>query len=69
MWRAQAITPQGSLVDDFAFAETPRIVHVINAPSPAATAALSIGRFIAEKVAEREQGRGRKVAVEISQGD
>ena len=61
MWRAQAITPQGSLVDDFAFAETARIVHVINAPSPAATASLSIGRFIAEKVAQREQGRGRKV--------
>ncbi len=52
--RAQAITPQGSLVDDFAFAETARIVHVINAPSPAATAALSIGQFIARKVAQRE---------------
>lgn len=51
--RAQAITPQGTLVDDFAFAETPRIVHVINAPSPAATAALSIGGVIAGKVAER----------------
>jgi L-2-hydroxyglutarate oxidase LhgO len=40
-------------LDDFAFAETARVVHVINAPSPAATAALSIGQFIAGKVAER----------------
>ncbi|MFZ2358378.1 MAG: L-2-hydroxyglutarate oxidase [Anaerolineae bacterium] len=51
--RAQAIAPDGRPLDDFAFAETARIIHVINAPSPAATAALSIGRFIAEKVAER----------------
>jgi L-2-hydroxyglutarate oxidase len=52
--RAQAITPEGKLVDDFAFAETRRVIHVINAPSPAATASLSIGEFIAGKVAERE---------------
>lgn len=51
--RAQAVTPAGNLVDDFAFAETARIVHVLNAPSPAATASLSIGAFIADKVAER----------------
>ena len=51
--RAQAITPDGNLVDDFTFAETRRIVHVLNAPSPAATAALSIGQAIAAKVAER----------------
>ncbi|MCB0004098.1 MAG: L-2-hydroxyglutarate oxidase [Anaerolineae bacterium] len=51
--RAQAITPQGSLMDDFAFAETARIVHVVNAPSPAATASLGIGAVIAAKVAKR----------------
>ena len=51
--RAQAITPDGKLLDDFAFSETRRIVHVVNAPSPAATASLSIGEFIAGKVAER----------------
>ncbi len=41
--RAQAVGPDGSMLDDFAFAESPRMVHVINAPSPAATASLSIG--------------------------
>ena len=51
--RAQAITPDGKLLDDFAFSETRRVVHVLNAPSPAATASLSIGEFIGAKVAER----------------
>ena len=51
--RAQAITPDGKLLDDFAFSKTRRIVHVVNAPSPAATASLSIDEFIAAKVAER----------------
>lgn len=51
--RAQAVAPDGSMVDDFAFAETARIVHVVNAPSPAATAALSIGRAIVERLAKR----------------
>ena len=51
--RAQAVAPDGSMLDDFAFAETSRVIHVINAPSPAATAALSIGRSIVEKLAAR----------------
>lgn len=51
--RAQAVAPDGSMVDDFAFVETARIVHVINAPSPAATASLSIGATVARKVGER----------------
>jgi L-2-hydroxyglutarate oxidase len=51
--RAQAVVPDGSMLDDFAFAETARVVHVVNAPSPAATAALSIGRSIVAKLAER----------------
>ncbi len=47
--RAQAIQPDGSLVDDFAFMETDRMVHVLNAPSPAATASFAIGDHIAQK--------------------
>ena len=48
--RAQAIDAQGNLLDDFAFASTERSVHVINAPSPAATASLAIGRAVAARV-------------------
>lgn len=51
--RAQAIGPDGQLLDDFAFAEGPRSLHVLNAPSPAATASLSIGAHLAERVASR----------------
>ena len=47
--RAQAVEPDGSLVDDFRIVEAPRMIHVLNAPSPAATASISIGRFIAQK--------------------
>jgi L-2-hydroxyglutarate oxidase len=48
--RAQALLPDGGLVDDFLFVEGPNAVHVCNAPSPAATASLEIGRAVAEKV-------------------
>ena len=49
--RAQAIDDaNGALLDDFAIHETARAVHVVNAPSPAATASLEIGRLIAERV-------------------
>ncbi|MEU4889364.1 L-2-hydroxyglutarate oxidase [Streptomyces xinghaiensis] len=47
--RAQAVLPDGGLVDDFLFAEAPRTVHVLNAPSPAATASLPIGREVARR--------------------
>ncbi|WP_423835442.1 L-2-hydroxyglutarate oxidase [Streptomyces tubbatahanensis] len=47
--RAQAVLRDGSLVDDFLFAEGPHTVHVLNAPSPAATASLPIGREIARR--------------------
>jgi L-2-hydroxyglutarate oxidase len=40
--RAQAVNANGAMVDDFAFVEDQRSVHVINAPSPAATACLAI---------------------------
>lgn len=49
--RAQAITADGSLVDDFLIVERGRLVHVLNAPSPAATASLPIGAEIADRVA------------------
>src|SRR5205823_2539163 len=45
--RAQAIEPGGALVDDFRIAADERMVHVLNAPSPAATASISIGEHIA----------------------
>jgi len=47
--RAQALARDGSLLDDFLFTEAPHILHVRNAPSPAATASLAIGRHLAEK--------------------
>jgi L-2-hydroxyglutarate oxidase len=45
--RAQALEANGFLVDDFRIKETERMVHVLNAPSPAATASISIGQSIA----------------------
>jgi L-2-hydroxyglutarate oxidase len=59
--RAQAVRPDGSLVDDFLFVEDgepgrggagggPSVLHVLNAPSPAATAALPIGREIVSRL-------------------
>lgn len=47
--RAQALRKDGSLVDDYLFKETKDMVHVINAPSPAATSSLSIGKTVAER--------------------
>jgi L-2-hydroxyglutarate oxidase len=46
--RAQALGPNGALLDDFHIVEAERMIHVLNAPSPAATASISIGRTIAE---------------------
>lgn len=48
--RAQAIKPDGSMLDDFAFQESQRIVNVVNAPSPAATSAISIGNSIVNRL-------------------
>lgn len=47
--RAQALRPDGSLVDDFLMVDRPRALHVCNAPSPAATASLEIARTIVER--------------------
>jgi L-2-hydroxyglutarate oxidase len=51
--RAQACDRNGRLIDDFYFAETEMVINVLNAPSPAATASLSIGELIARKVISR----------------
>jgi (S)-2-hydroxyglutarate dehydrogenase len=48
--RAQALGRDGALVDDFLLARTGRAVHVLNAPSPAATASLAIAELIASEV-------------------
>ena len=48
--RAQAMTPAGSLIEDFHFEEAAGTLHVINAPSPAATASLAIGQKISSRV-------------------
>ncbi|HEY7303523.1 MAG TPA: L-2-hydroxyglutarate oxidase [Bryobacteraceae bacterium] len=47
--RAQAVLEDGTLVHDFLFRQTERMLHVCNAPSPAATSAIPIGEMIAEK--------------------
>lgn len=51
--RAQALEPNGKLVDDFRIAEAERMIHVLNAPSPAATASISIGNTIAMMVKKK----------------
>ncbi len=51
--RAQACDKNGNLIDDFYIQESERFIHVLNAPSPAATSSLSIGLTISEKVIER----------------
>ena len=50
--RAQAVSPDGSLVDDFRIVAEADVIHVLNAPSPGATASLAIGRHIAGLAAE-----------------
>ena len=50
--RAQAMSPEGGLVQDFCLLHRPRALHVLNAPSPAATAALAIGEEISNLVAK-----------------
>ncbi len=50
--RAQALRPSGDLVDDFDLVHEPAATHVLNAPSPAATASLAIGEEIVLKILE-----------------
>ncbi|WP_454085461.1 L-2-hydroxyglutarate oxidase [Georgenia sp. Marseille-Q6866] len=51
--RAQALRADGSMVEDFMVLSTDRTVHVLNAPSPAATSALPIGALIADRVTQK----------------
>lgn len=51
--RAQAISIEGKLIDDFLIHDSGRIVNVLNAPSPAATSSLAIGQAIAEKIVNK----------------
>jgi L-2-hydroxyglutarate oxidase len=51
--RAQAVAPDGTTIDDFVIDQSDRVVSVLNAPSPAATASLNIGRLIVDRIAER----------------
>jgi L-2-hydroxyglutarate oxidase len=44
--RAQAVLPDGTLVHDFLIGETARTIHVLNAPSPAATSSIPIGNHV-----------------------
>lgn len=53
--RAQAVMKDGTLVHDFLIKQTPRTLHVCNAPSPAATSSLPIGDHLVSLVAERRQ--------------
>jgi L-2-hydroxyglutarate oxidase len=53
--RAQAVLRDGSLVHDFLFTDTPRSLHVCNAPSPAATSAIPIGGYICDRVFDRSK--------------
>lgn len=53
--RAQAVSPDGKLVDDFFIRRADRMIHVLNAPSPAATASIAIGQSIAA-MARKELG-------------
>ncbi|MFF3783369.1 L-2-hydroxyglutarate oxidase [Streptomyces sp. NPDC001933] len=63
--RAQAVLRDGNLVDDFLIREAPHTVHVLNAPSPAATASLPIGREVARRALLRARETGwRPPAVE-----
>lgn len=51
--RAQAMSRRGDLIHDFVWDEGPGVVHVVNAPSPAATASLAIGRVVAARAFDR----------------
>ena len=51
--RAMLLNQQGDTGDDFRIETTDRSIHVLNAPSPAATAALAIGDYVADRFAEK----------------
>nr|MDP9106880.1 FAD-dependent oxidoreductase [Candidatus Eremiobacteraeota bacterium] len=61
--RAQAMTADGGLVDDFVFQGSEGVVHVRNAPSPAATSSLAIGKYIADDAEKRFGLSAKSIAV------
>ena len=61
--RAQAMAADGSLVDDFVFEGSEGVVHVRNAPSPAATSSLAIGKYIADDAEQRFDLSKKSIAV------
>jgi len=63
--RAQAMKPDGTLVDDFEFLSGPSTLHVLNAPSPGATASLAIGEEIARHVARDSRQALRADALDL----
>jgi len=66
--RAQAMRPDGSFVDDFQFVAEPKMLHVLNVPSPAATASIPIGEAIvdmAQKNFELDSVRNRLATVTV----
>lgn len=65
--RAQAMSPDGTLVQDFCLLNRPRALHVLNAPSPAATASLAIGDEIARVVEENLSGSASEPARSIAE--
>lgn len=58
--RAQAMDPNGNLLDDFQFVESENVIHVLNAPSPAATASIPIGRAIVDKALTTFEFNGKR---------
>ena len=54
-----AVEPDGTMVDDFVIQPSGRIVNVLNAPSPAATSSLNIGKLVVEKLAEQLDAHGK----------
>ena len=63
--RAQAMSSEGALVDDFHFVEGEREIHVVNAPSPAATSSLAVGEEIATMLADRVSGTSVRIEVKF----
>ncbi len=61
--RAQAVDREGRLLDDFCLVDGDRMIHVLNAPSPAATASISIGRTIADHAGEHFALNARGTAI------
>ena len=67
--RAQALLPDGNLVDDFLIERGPNSIHICNAPSPAATASLEIGKSVANEIPElRSAVRGSVPGLEPLSG-